>query len=365
MPLDKRSNKRLSVYFIVPAPTGISPGQRFRFEHYLSFLKESNIKFRISSFYSLSAWQILYTPGNKTKKVFCVAKGFFRRIMDLIRIRKYSYIYLYREAAPIGPPVFEWFISKVLRKKIIYDFDDAIWIPVTSSYNKSSSRLKNFSKIAKICKWSYKVSVGNQYLADFAGRYNSNTVIIPTVVNTVTIHNKLQHQDTDTPAIGWTGTFSTLVYLDMVLPVLKDLQEKYNFRFVVIADKDPGLALKNYRFIKWNGETEVNDLLSFHIGLMPLYDDEISKGKCGFKAIQYMALGIPAVVSPVGVNSKIVEDRVYRLCLCYGGRMERPPGAFTEQPTATNLVMGAAARTKIENYYSVTSSNSLFIQLFS
>lgn len=352
-----------SIYFIVPAPVGISPGQRFRFEHYLSLLQNNNIKFRISSFYSSAGWNVLYTPGNKMKKGWYVLAGFMTRISDLFKLRRYSFVYIYREAAPLGPPVLEWVIAKVLRKKIIYDFDDAIWIPVTSEYNKSVAFFKSFGKVAKICHWSYKVSVGNSYLASYAGQHNRNIVILPTVVNTEVVHNKLQQQETSFPAIGWTGTFSTLPYLDIVLPVLHELQKTYDFTFVVIADKDPQLPLKRYRFIKWNRETETDDLLNFHIGLMPLYDDEISKGKCGFKAIQYMSLGIPAVVSPVGVNADIVSDGVTGyVCSTDEEWKSRLKILLTDQ--SKRNMMGIEARKKIETMYSVTATGHLFIELF-
>lgn len=363
MQLDKRSSKKNSVYFIVPAPLGISPGQRFRFEHYLTTLQSQDMKFKVSSFYNLSGWMNLYTQGNKLKKIFSVIAGLFLRSTDLFRLPGYSFIYIYREAAPIGPPFFEWFISRVLRKKIIYDFDDAIWVPVTSQYNKTVSGLKNFGKIARICKWSYKVSVGNKFLADYAASYNARVHVIPTVVDTENVHNLIQEQQTTKPAIGWTGTFSTLKYLDIVLPVLKVLQEVYDFDFVVIADKDPKLPLKNYRFIKWSKETESRDLLSFHIGLMPLFDDDISKGKCGFKAIQYMSLGIPAVVSPVGVNAEIVNNGINGFVCETGQEWEK---CLTELLTHTTVRedMGKAARTKIQEKYSVIATKTQFINLF-
>jgi glycosyltransferase involved in cell wall biosynthesis len=173
----------------------------------------------------------------------------------------------------------------------------------------------------------------------------------------------LQQQDTSHPSIGWTGTFSTLIYLDMVLPVLKDLQERYDFIFVVIADKDPALPLKKYKFIKWNSQTEADDLLNFHIGLMPLYDDEISKGKCGFKAIQYMSLGIPAVVSPVGVNTKIIDDGLTGY-VCNTPEEWKYRLESLLNNAQLRASMGLVARLKIENYYSVKSSAPLFLQLF-
>jgi glycosyltransferase involved in cell wall biosynthesis len=363
MPLAKKRNKPASIYFIVPAPLAISPGQRFRFEQYLSLLKENNIHFRISSFYSMSAWETLYTRGNKLRKIFSVFSGIFSRWLDLFRSARYSYIYLYREAVPLGPPVIEWMMAKVFRKKIIYDFDDAIWIPVTSEFNKGVLKLKYPGKVAKICRWSYKISVGNQFLEQFARQNNSNVFVIPTVVNTEIVYNKQQDQLTSVPAIGWTGSFSTLKYLDIILPVLKRLQDKYAFTLVVIADKDPHLALKNYRFIQWNREREVDDLMNFHIGLMPLYDDDISKGKCGFKAVQYMSLGIPAVVSPVGVNADLVEDGVNGfLCVTDNDWERRLEELLLDPSLRTRL--GLAGKQKIKEKYSAKVASKMFLDLF-
>lgn len=364
MPSGKNAEKKPAIYFVVPSTPGISPGQRFRFEHYLDFLRQNGYKTRISSFYSLNGWKSLYQPGNKFRKIRAVLAGLFRRVADLFRIPFYDYVYLYREAAPIGPPFFEWVIASVLRKKIIYDFDDAIWIPVSSEYNKAASGLRNFGKVEKICRWSYKVSVGNAFLGSFASKYNSKVLLIPTVVDTENGHNRLQDQDTNAPAIGWTGTFSTLPYLNMVLPVLQRLQEKYPFTFYVIADKDPLLALKHYRFIRWSRDNETADLLHFHIGLMPLHDDEISRGKCGFKAIQYMALGIPAVVSPVGVNSIIVKDGVNGFVCDQEAGWEQALETLLRD-SGLRQKMGLAARQQIVDHYSVLATRQAFLTLFS
>jgi glycosyltransferase involved in cell wall biosynthesis len=353
-----------SILFIVPAPTGISPGQRFRFEHYLSSLHQEGFRYTISNFYSEKGWRTIYTSGNNTQKALIILRGFLKRLFDLMRCFRYSYVYVYREAAPVGPPFFEWTFCKIFRKKMIYDFDDAIWIPVTSEYNKTASRYKNFSKIGSICRLAYHVTVGNEFLENYARKFNESTSVIPTVVNTTDAHNVLQKQFTNNPSIGWTGTFSTLPYLNLVIPVLQRLQEKYDFTFYVIADKDPELPLKNFRFIKWKRETETDDLLNFHIGLMPLHDDEISRGKCGFKAIQYMSLGIPALVSPVGVNTKIVDNGVN------GFICEKEDDWYDKMELLLNNPelrekMGAAARNKIQSHYSVKATAGMFLSLFS
>lgn len=364
MQSEEKSKKGKFVYFIVPAPLGISPGQRFRFEHYLPLLGDEQIKFRISSFYSAKGWGLLYKTGKHLQKLLIVMRGFFKRAIDLFRVIPFDYVYVYREAAPVGPPVFEWIIAKVFRKKIIYDFDDAIWIPVTSSQNKAAKYFKWFSKISSICRMSSVVTVGNEYLAGFAGKFSSNVIIIPTVVNTGEVHNVFQTHKTGTPVVGWTGTFSTLKYLEIVLPALQRLQEKIDFTFIVIADKDPLIPLKKYKFIPWRKDSEISDLLRMHIGLMPLYDSEIEKGKCGFKAIQYMSLGIPAVVSPVGVNAEIVLHEKNGFVATTETEWEKAIEKLLTDPELRQQ-FGEESRKKIETEFSVKATQHLFIKLFS
>lgn len=357
------SNKKISIYFIVPAPLGVSPGQRFRFEHYLHILSEKGFINKISSFYTYKGWSILYSRRNYLPKLVLVLGGFRRRIYDLFFLKKYDYIYLYREAMPIGPPIFEWIIVKFFKKRIIYDFDDAIWVPAISDQNKIVYYLKWFSKIRVICKISFKVSVGNDFLKKFASKYNNDVSVIPTVVETDLLHNVLQSQVTKYPVVGWTGTFSTLKYLDIIVPVLEKLQKEIPFLFLVIADKDPKLPLKNYKFLPWNKDSEIPDLLNMHIGVMPLHNEETEKGKCGFKAIQYMALGIPALVSPVGVNTIIVDDGVNGY-ICYNPEDWEKYIRQLINDAGLREKIGKNARDKISQYYSVKSTAASFLNLF-
>jgi glycosyltransferase involved in cell wall biosynthesis len=163
--------------------------------------------------------------------------------------------------------------------------------------------------------------------------------------------------------VGWTGTFSTLKYLQILVPAIQQLQQEFDFTFLVIADKDPLLPIKKYRFVKWNKSTEVEDLLLLHIGVMPLRDSEIEKGKCGFKAIQYMALGIPPVISPVGMNTILVTDE-------QDGFLAEDEKDWVVKLrkllTDKNLrvKVGENARRKIVEQYSVNATSKKFIELF-
>src|SRR5205807_3895857 len=113
------------------------------------------------------------------------------------------------------------------------------------------------------------------------------------------------------PVIGWTGTKSTTYYLDLVRPALRRLAAMREFDLLVIADVDPGFPeIANYRFVPWRKETEIEDLMRIDIGVMPVPDDLWVRGKVGFKAIQYAALEIPAVVSDVGSGREVVDDGV-------------------------------------------------------
>lgn len=359
----KKTKAESSVYFIAPAPLGISPGQRFRFEMYLAFLQENGVSYKVSSYLSMNGRKALYTNSNTFRKILAVCSGYTRRIGDLFKLLGYEYVYIHRESSPMGPAFFEWVVSKILRKKIIYDFDDAIWVPAMSDYNRNFAFIKFFGKVKKICKWAHVVTVGNPYLGDWAKNFNDDVRVIPTVVDTEAGHNKMQNHRIDRPAVGWTGSFSTLAYLDLVLPALQELQEEIDFDFYVIADRDPKLSLKNYKFIKWKKESEAEDLLNFHVGLMPLTDDEYSRGKCGFKAIQYMATGIPAIVSPVGVNVEIVSDGKDGFT-CVSEEDWKNKIRVLLKDAEMRERLGRAAREKIEEKYSVISTEHNFINLF-
>lgn len=353
----------MKILILSPYPRGTAPSQRFRYEHYLPYLDPSTFDYDYHSFWSDEAWAILYKPGHKLAKALHTLSGFWRRVLLMFNLRQYDYVFLHREASPIGPPIFEFLMAKVFGKRIIYDFDDAIWLPNTSDNNKLAAVVKWHGKVRNICSWAYKISCGNEYLADFARQYNPNVVLLPTVVNTETQHNRVKDQQTGRVSIGWTGTHSTLHYLDEIYPVIQRLEQDYDFDFIVIADKAPDVKLKSLKFIPWQAATEIDDLLRMNIGIMPLSDDIWARGKCGFKAIQYMALGIPALASPVGVNGTIIQHG-------QNGMLCSTPDdwykALRELLDDANLrtTLGKAARERIEGGYSVAASTSTFMGLF-
>ncbi len=353
----------VSIAFWCPYPVGGAPSQRFRYEQYLALLTQQGISYAIYPFLDVRTNQILYQPGRVPQKVFGIFRGFLRRWIHLFRSRHATYVFIHREATPLGPPWAEWLLAKVLRKKIIYDFDDAIWLRDASSVNAISALLKWRAKVPAVCRWSHTVSAGNTYLAEFAQQFTPRVVVNPTTINTEQHHYRLQDQTTGRPVVGWTGSHSTLKYLEPLLPIFQELERTHDFQLVAIANRPPALSLSSLAFIPWQMATEIDDLLRFHIGLMPLPDDPWAQGKCGFKALQYLALGIPALVSPVAVNTRIVEhgQEGYH-CATDEDWYEYLSKLLTD--TELRIRMGKAGRQKVVDHYSVRSNSENFLSLF-
>lgn len=352
-----------TIYIIAPYPRGQAPSQRFRFEQYLDFFESEGFTVHFYPFINEKTWKTIYSEGKVIKKILGMLGSFLRRWGLLFQLHKADYVFVHREAAQMGPPIFEWMIAKVLRKKYIYDFDDAIWLPNYSESNAKFHRLKAYWKVKFCMKWADKITVGNNYLAEFARQYNSNVYVIPTTIDTENYHNQTVHYEKEKLVIGWTGSHTTMHYLEELVPVLQQLEKKFDFTFTVISNEAPVCSLKSLQFVKWTKEAEIEELLQFSIGVMPLKEDQWSKGKCGFKALQYMSLGIPSVVSPVGVNTEIITN----------GENGFTPSSSTEWTEALEKLLtdrslrhklGKQGQATIEEHYSVNSQKQHYLNLF-
>lgn len=360
-------NKKRSVLFVIPYPLKLVASQRFRFEQYFELLTKNGFLLSIHPFFTVNQYQKFSGNTSMVTKVLILIVALLNRIQLLTKSKSAEFIFIHREASPVGPPVFEWLIAKILKKKIVYDFDDAIWLTDKITESRLVKLIRWRSKVAKICKWSYKISCGNNYLASFARQFNNNVIVNPTTIDTENLHTPKfsEIQNTSkTLAIGWTGSSSTLKYLNNIESALKTVQQKFkHVSFIIIADREPALNIPSIKFIRWNKESEVKDLLKINIGIMPLPDDDWAKGKCGFKALQYLALGIPCVVSPVGVNTSIIEHNK-------NGFLASTEADWVEYLscliTNDNLRerMGSAGREKILENYSVSSNAENFLSLF-
>jgi len=193
-------------------------------------------------------------------------------------------------------------------KKIIYDFDDAI---MYSPNNPASDRGSHFRRFSRMVGLSDVVIAGNSCLAEYATRFNSNVRVLPTGLNTQLYSVKAETQQDDTVRLVWIGAKSTLQYLKQIKPAIEEIGKRYgNVVLKIICDDFFELDNMKAEKCRWSLQSQYFDLASSEIGLGPLPDNRFTRGKCGFKILQYQAAGLPVVASAVGVNSQLVRDTI-------------------------------------------------------
>ncbi|MCJ7497813.1 MAG: glycosyltransferase family 4 protein [candidate division Zixibacteria bacterium] len=307
MKLKTLPNSKLKILFLVPYPTE-GQSNRFRVEQYLPHLETKGICYSLRPFFSSEFYRILYQSDKYFRKVYFFVKCFLRRIFDLFGLFKCDLVFIHREAFPLGPPFFEILISKFLKIPLIYDFDDSIFLPQTSKANRAVSFLKYPKKVSQIIKLSQQVIVGNDFLREYAVRFNNNVTVIPTPLDTEKYKSFISPEKNGV-VIGWIGSHSTAEYLLELKEVFIKLK-KVNPDLVIklIGAETYQNQLPGTDCRAWKLEEEINELNSFDIGLMPMPDNQWTKGKCAFKLLLYMSMAIPAICSPVGMNQEIIRD---------------------------------------------------------
>jgi len=283
-----------------------SPSQRYRYEQYLDYLKQHGFEFTFSPLLNEKDDALFYSKGHFLSKVRILFNSMIKRRMDLMRAAKFDIVFIQREASFLATTRFEQKAAK--KTKVIFDFDDSIWLLDTSPGNKKYEALKNPNKIKQTITGAHLVIAGNSYLALFARRFNKNVVIIPTTVDTEVHIPKPELRGKEKVIIGWSGSISTIKHFELVVPALKKLKEKYGGKigFKVIGDSSYKNTELDINGQAWSAEREVDELNTLDIGIMPLENDEWAKGKCGLKGLTYMACEVPAVMSSIGVNTEII-----------------------------------------------------------
>ena len=323
------------------------PSTRFRVIQYLPLFESAGIKVKVFTLPSMGRGRFSEFFGSFVQAAV--------RFFQLLQASAYDRIVVQKGLTPWRAKGF----VKLLRctgRPFILDLDDTVYLKNPVTFPGALRRLQDDKEPLKLIQAAAQVMAGNAYLAEFVAGHNASCTVIPTAVDTDQYGLK-KSKAGPRIVIGWSGSSSTNFLVNQVIPVLNRLAEKYTFDFYVMSQGLKGIEtqkMKGYgfRFFEWSEKTEMGMLEKIDIGLMPLEDSPWARGKCGLKALLYMALGIVPVCSPVGVNPEIIQDGINGFLA--GGPEEwfEKLRLLIEDPPLRER-MGREARTTVEKRYSI------------
>jgi len=348
------SQRPIRVLALSPQPIE-GAGCRFRIAHYIPYLNANGFTVELSPLYDKAFFKLVHRPGHIPEKAVNFTEFALRRLWSFQSLHDYDVVFLYREIFPVGPPWVEQMLTRPGRPPMVFDFDDAIFLPSVSNANRVIEALKFPGKVATIIRGSAEVVAGNDYLAAYAKQFNPSVTVIPTTVDTTAFTPAVNKQpDARGLVLGWIGSPTTAEYLNPFARVLQRLKAGgHQFVMRISGSSEPvaieGVTVDN---LPWALDKEIDLFRTCDIGVYPLPDNEWSKGKCGFKAIEFMACGVPVVAARVGVNREIITDGV-------DGFLASSDDEWFEK--LTRLIadpelrarLGAAGRRTIEERYSL------------
>ncbi len=324
--------------------TAADPGSRYRIHQYLRGLRALGVEVDVAPLFGdgyvdiaseRRAWR------RAARRLGAAAVGYSRRVPDVLFRGGYDLVVVERQLFPYLPAWVEWPLFTG-RAPVVLEFDDAIYL--TPFHGAKLARLAAAARI---------VIVGNAELARFVASRAREVAIVPTVVDVERYRPRAGHRDGDRLVVGWIGLPWNLPALERLARPLARLAREVPLELRVIstaAPRIPGVAI---RLVPWSAADEPAMLADLDIGVMPLPDDAWSRGKCGLKLLQYMAAGVPAVASPVGVNREIIADGD-------NGRLAAGDdewfGALRDLARSPSLRarLGASGRRSVEERYSLT-----------
>ncbi len=333
----KRSEAKHKILFLIPAGKVAPSGVR-RALDYIPYLQNHNWQNTVVSHRSSFLLLVLHKGSWLKREVSKVvrsrsASAYFlipllplivllaviaRRLVDLIALTYSTSMLLYVLLRArfvhiifiqqVTPPIWFTTILGLLNSNIVYDIDDAVF-------------LNQPERAVAIAKTAAVATPGSHYNADFCGRNCRKSIFLPTPVpidRFEVVSRPACKQGNGPFRIGWVGSLDTVKYLDIVMEPLSRLGRTYPGQIVLVVvglgkrqDLVPNVNGVLVEAIPWVPPERVPEIVTtFDTGIMPLHETEWEKGKCGLKALEYMAAGIPAVCSAVGENNYIIHDGV-------------------------------------------------------
>jgi glycosyltransferase involved in cell wall biosynthesis len=342
----------MKILVLASNPPDTSPGSRFRIEQWARILSEQGFTFTYVPFDDERLYRVLYSKGKIAAKAAGMMRGVMRRLAILRHVRDFDLVFIYQEASRVGPAFLEQIIAK--RRPVILDFCDPIYLPPPpdSTGNQRFRFLKFVNKTQTICRLSSHVLVGNEELADYARRFNSNVTVVPITIDMEEYCARPAKSDPSAPpVIGWTGSYSTIPHLESARSALEKVGRLRSFEMRVMGTDDYSIFGVPTRAEAWQATREIPFLHGCDIGIMPLPDDPWVKLRSHLKVRQFMAVGVPCVASPVGIMAELIEDGVNGFLADSEQEWIGKLSKLIDDPTL-RLRMGDKARASIAKKYS-------------
>lgn len=371
--LSQQKNKK-KILILCPYPENQAAGQRLKYEQYISDWESNNYEVHHSSFMSLDLWNILYKKGFLFQKIKHTIFGYIERIKILSKIKNYDYIYVFMWVTPLGSSFFEKMVRK-RSKRLIYDIEDNVLEREQkneSPFHKYFYKfLRSKVKIQYLIKNADHVIASSPYLASYyckrLNKFNSSTFISSSLnMNYYKINNQKEinrKKNKDQITIGWTGTFSSKIYLESISNILKKLSKQIDFKLLIIGNFDYSIEGVNIEVVHWTAKNEISDLNRIDIGIYPLLDDKWVLGKSGLKALQYMALGIPTVATDVGTTNQIIDNMKDGILVNNEDEWLKALKLLIND-SELRYRIGKKARIKVEKNYSTNIIRNHYLKVF-
>ncbi len=318
------------------------PAARFRIGQYAACLREAgwNLSLRPLHPERPRRSHVRNKYARRVHQAWGVSRRRLRRLWDIQAAAHYDVAFVNRDLLENR----NFYMQRLLARnaRVIFDFDDAIFLGQKADH------------IEWVCRHAAWVTAGNEHLADFARQFTDQVTVLPTVVDTDAYRTR-RTAESRPLRVGWLG--SDLSIRETLFPyasMLARLQAELGFEFVVVSKPRPPIPEcgLQWTYHEWSPEAETNIADLFDIGIMPLTDEPYQQGKCGCKLLQYMAAGLPAIASPVGINAAVLGDGTRGLPASSEADWRTPLSRLVSDPTLRQQ-LGAKGRAFVEKEYSI------------
>lgn len=291
----------MRVLFLTKYTAG-GPSSRYRVLQFLPFLEARGIHASVHALHDDHYLALRYAGRNPSP--FYLVHRAAARAATLLDAPRHDLVFIQKELFPHVLDLPEWWLARTGTRYVV-DLDDAIHLAYAGARGWRSALRE---KTARVIARASLVLAGNRYLEAYARRFNPRVLLFPTVVDTDRFAPRTRDEELHEAIVGWIGTPETVKYLDAIMPALDAVAQQAPVSLLVVGARAPGSRVMTVQEQPWSEAEEADDLRRMDIGIMPLADDEWSKGKCSLKLLQYMSTGVASVTSPRGSAPEFVRD---------------------------------------------------------